>query len=215
MNWVGNVYHGLPKDLLPFKAEPAGSYLAFLGRICPEKRPDRAIEIAARAGVPLRIAAKIDAVDRAYWDERIAPLIAKHAGNVEFVGEIDEQQKADFLSNAKALLFPIEWPEPFGLVSIEAMACGTPVIGFRAGAVPEVVDDGETGFVVHNVAEAVAAVRRLPELSRRKVRAVFEERFTVERMTRDYLAIYGSFPGADTKASSPRAGVPHVQQVAA
>jgi len=189
INWVGNVHHGLPPDLLPFRREPAGGYLAFLGRISPEKRPDRAIQIAAQAGLPLKIAAKIDSVDRAYWDEVIAPLVASHP-NVEFVGEIDERQKADFLGNARALVFPIDWPEPFGLVAIESMACGTPVIAFRAGSVPEVVDNGITGFVVGNLDEAVAAVARLDELDRRKVRAVFEDRFTVQRMARDYLAIY-------------------------
>jgi glycosyltransferase involved in cell wall biosynthesis len=195
VNWAGTVHHGLPKDLLPFTAEPRGDYFAFLGRISPEKRPDRAIAIATRVGVKLKIAAKIDAVDRAYWDERIAPLIAKHAGNVEFVGEIDEQQKADFLSNAKALLFPIDWPEPFGLVSIEAMACGTPVIAFRNGAVPEVIEDGVSGFVVDDVDAAVAAAQRLHLLSRGLVRTSFEERFAVERMTRDYLNLYRRLPG--------------------
>jgi glycosyltransferase involved in cell wall biosynthesis len=199
VNWAGNVYHGLPASLLPFSREPAGGYLAFLGRIAPEKRPDRAIQIAARAGLPLKIAAKIDRVDRAYWDDVVAPLVAKHP-NVEFVGEIDERRKAEFLGNARALLFPIDWPEPFGLVSIEAMACGTPVIAFRAGSVPEVVDDGITGFVVRNVDEAVAAVKRLSELDRRKVRAVFESRFTVDRMARDYLAIYRGLPGVGVGA---------------
>jgi glycosyltransferase involved in cell wall biosynthesis len=199
VNWVGNVYHGLPRSLLPFNREPAGGYLAFLGRISPEKRPDRAIQIAARAGLPLKLAAKIDCVDRAYWDDVVAPLVAKHP-NVEFVGEIDERQKAEFLGNARALLFPIDWPEPFGLVSIEAMACGTPVIAFRTGSAPEVVEDGITGFVVRNVDEAVAAVQRLPELDRRKVRAVFESRFTVERMARDYLAIYRGLPGVGVGA---------------
>jgi glycosyltransferase involved in cell wall biosynthesis len=199
VNWVGNVYHGLPGDLLPFQREPAGGYLAFLGRISPEKRPDRAIEIAMRSGLPLKIAAKVDRVDRGYWDEVVAPMVAKHA-NVEFVGEINDRQKAEFLGNARALLFPIDWPEPFGLVSIEAMACGTPVIAFRAGSVPEVIDDGITGFVVRNVEEAVAAVRRLPDLDRRKVRAVFESRFTAERMARDYLAIYRGLPGVGVEA---------------
>ena len=197
-HWVGNVYHGLPKNLLPFRREPAGGYLAFLGRICPEKRPDRAIEIAARAGLALKIAAKIDVVDRTYWDELIAPMVAKHP-NVEFVSEIDERQKAEFLGNARALLFPIDWPEPFGLASIEAMACGTPVIAFRAGSVPEVVDNGLTGFVVRNVDEAVAAMQRLPNLDRGRIRSVFETRFTSERMTRDYLAIYRELPGVATR----------------
>ncbi|WIM09112.1 glycosyltransferase family 4 protein [Enhydrobacter sp.] len=203
LNWVGNVHHGLPRDLLPFERDPAGDYLAFLGRISPEKRPDRAIEIAARAGLRLKIAAKVDRADQAYWDEAIAPMVAAHP-NVEFVGEINEHQKADFLGNARALLFPIDWPEPFGLVTIEAMACGTPVIAFRAGAVPEVVDDGLTGFVVRNVDQAVDAVTRLHTIDRRRVRAVFEHRFTVERMARDYLAIYGGLPGVRTDAAHLR-----------
>ena len=202
-NWVGNIYHGLPKSLLPFEGNPTGGYLAFLGRISPEKRPDRAIEIAGRAGLPLKIAAKVDVVDRAYWDETVAPLVAKHP-NVEFLGEINDVQKADYLGNARALLFPIDWPEPFGLVSIEAMACGTPVIAFRAGSVPEIVDHGITGFVVRNVDEAVTAVARLPELDRRKVREVFESRFTVERMAREYLAVYRELPGVATMAVGSR-----------
>ncbi len=165
VNWAGTVPHGLPRNLLPATLRPEGGYLAFLGRISPEKRPDRAIEIAAHAGLPLKIAAKIDAVDRAYWDATIAPLVAAHP-NVEFVGEINEHQKAIFLGNARALLFPIDWPEPFGLVMIESMACGTPVIAFRHGSVPEVIDHGVTGFVVDNVAEAAAAVGRLGEIDR-------------------------------------------------
>ena len=189
VNWVGNVYHGLPRDLLPFNREPDGGYLAFLGRISPEKRPDRAIQIAARAGLPLKIAAKIDRVDRTYWDDVVAPLVAKHP-NVEFVGEIDERRKAEFLGRALALLFPIDWPEPFGLVSIEAMACGTPVIAFRGGSVPEVVDDGVTGFIVEDELGAVAAVQRLAEIDRAGVRRRFEERFTARRMAQEYLAAY-------------------------
>lgn len=200
MNWVGNVPHGLPRNLLPFAAEPQGDYLAFLGRISPEKRPDRAIQIAARAGMKLKIAAKVDRVDQAYWDETIAPLIAAHP-NIEFAGEIDEEQKAGFLGNARALLFPIDWPEPFGLVMIEAMACGTPVIAFRSGAVPEVIDDGVTGFIVASIAEAAEAVARLGQLDRGKVRATFEMRFTVERMAQDYLSIYRGLPGVRTEAA--------------
>jgi glycosyltransferase involved in cell wall biosynthesis len=138
VNWAATVPHGLPRDLLPFAPRPNGGYLAFLGRISPEKRPDRAIDIAARAGLPLKIAAKVDNVDRAYWDTVIAPLVARY-DNVEFVGEIDEGRKASFLGNARALLFPIDWPEPFGLVMIEAMACGTPVIAWNCGSVPEVI----------------------------------------------------------------------------
>ena len=147
VNWGATIYHGLPADLLtPSLGENEG-YLAFLGRISPEKRPDRAIRIAARAGMELRIAAKIDAVDRAYWEEEIAPLVKLYP-NIRFIGEINERQKADFLGGASALLFPIDWPEPFGLVMIEAMACGTPVIAFRCGSVPEVIEDGRSGFIV-------------------------------------------------------------------
>jgi glycosyltransferase involved in cell wall biosynthesis len=194
VNWVGNVHHGVPTDLLPFTAVPQGGYLAFLGRISPEKRPDRAIEIAVRSGMPLKIAAKIDAVDRAYWESTIAPLVERHS-NVEYIGEINESRKGAFLGNASALLFPIDWPEPFGLVMIEAMACGTPVIGFHAASVPEVIEPGRSGFIVRNLDEAVEAVSRLPELDRAEVRACFEERFSVERMARDYLRIYRALPG--------------------
>ena len=189
VDWAGTVHHGLPPDLLPFTAQPKGGYLAFLGRISPEKRPDRAIQIAARAGLPLKVAAKIDKADRAYWDETIAPLIAAHR-NVQFIGEINEHQKAEFLGNARALLFPIDWPEPFGLVMIEAMACGTPVIAFRNGSVPEVIDDGVTGYIVNDIDEAVTAVRRIGELDRAVIRATFDKRFTARRMAQDYVAIY-------------------------
>jgi glycosyltransferase involved in cell wall biosynthesis len=194
-NWVGTVHHGLPRNLLPLNAKSAG-YLAFLGRVSPEKGPDRAIEIAARAGLPLKIAAKIDKADQAYWHEVIEPLVRK-TPKVEFLGEVDELQKVDFLGNATALLFPIDWPEPFGLVMIEAMACGTPVIAFRRGAVPEIVDDGVSGFIVDTIDEAVRAVRRIESLNRAGVRQAFEERFTVERMARDYLAVYRSLRKAD------------------
>lgn len=189
VNWVGTVYHGLPASLLPFRANPEGEYLAFLGRISPEKRPDRAIEIAARAGMPLKIAAKIDPVDQAYWDEVIEPMVRRFPA-VEFVGEINERAKADFLGNARALLFPIDWPEPFGLVMIEAMSCGTPVIAFRRGSVPEVIEDGVSGFVVDTVEEAAAAVQRLRAIDRRNVRKAFELRFTADRMARDYVEVY-------------------------
>ena len=191
---MGNVYHGLPRDLLPFTAEPREGYLAFLGRISPEKRPDRAIEIATRAGVNLKMAAKVDRVDQAYWDEVIKPLVDSHP-NVEFIGEINERQKAKFLGEASALIFPIDWPEPFGLVMIEAMACGTPVIAFRSGSTPEVVDDGVTGFLVDDVEAAAAAVTRVTKLSRAKVRARFDERFAIERVAEDYLNIYRALPG--------------------
>jgi glycosyltransferase involved in cell wall biosynthesis len=194
VNWAGTVHHGLPPDLLPFRPEADGGYLAFLGRISPEKRPDRAIEIARRAGLPLKIAAKIDKADKAYWDECIGPMIAATPG-VEFVGEINDQLKADFLGNARALLFPIDWPEPFGLVMIEAMACGTPVIAFRHGSVPEVIDDAVTGFIVRDVEEAAVAARRAHRLDRREIRAVFDERFTAERMAQDYVDIYRGLLG--------------------
>jgi len=189
VNWAGTVYHGLPADLLPFSAEATGGYLAFLGRISPEKRPDRAIEIAAKAGMKLKIAAKVDKADQTYWDKTIAPLVARY-DNVEFVGEINEQQKAQFLGNATALLFPIDWPEPFGLVMIEAMACGTPVIAFRCGSVPEVIDHGVSGFIVDSIEEAVESVRKAKALDRAVVRATFDARFTAGRMAADYLAIY-------------------------
>ncbi|WMT85295.1 glycosyltransferase family 4 protein [Pelagibacterium sp. 26DY04] len=189
VNWAGTIYHGLPADLLPFQPEAAGGYLAFLGRISPEKRPDRAIEIAARTGMILKIAAKVDKVDQAYWEKTIAPLIARH-DNVEFIGEINEAQKAQFLGNATALLFPIDWPEPFGLVMIEAMACGTPVIAFNCGSVPEVLDHGVSGFIVETIEQAVECAQKARGLDRHLVRAAFEARFTAERMARDYVALY-------------------------
>lgn len=187
LNWLGTVYHGLPLDILPFTAK-RGTYLAFLGRISPEKRADRAIEIAERAGMDLKIAAKVDPVDQEYYQEVIRPLI-RHPG-VEFIGEIKENEKAEFLGNAYALLFPIDWPEPFGLVMIEALACGTPIIAYRRGSVPEVITDGKTGFIVENEDQAVAAVRRVAALSRQRCRQVFEQRFSVSRMAGDYLSLY-------------------------
>jgi glycosyltransferase involved in cell wall biosynthesis len=189
VNWAGTVYHGLPRDLLTFQEKTGQGYLAFLGRISPEKRPDRAIEIAVKAGLPLKIAAKIDRVDREYWETSIAPLVRAHA-NIEFLGEISERQKGALLGDALALLFPIDWDEPFGLVMIEAMACGTPVIAYRRGSVPEIIEEGVTGFVVSNEAEAVAAVEKAAALDRRKVRAAFERRFTAERMAQDYCTLY-------------------------
>jgi glycosyltransferase involved in cell wall biosynthesis len=193
VNWISTIHHGLPKSLLPFEEQPNGDYLAFLGRISPEKRPDRAIEIAARAGLRLKIAAKIDPADEGYWCDIIKPMIAAHP-NVEYVGEINDHQKAAFLGNAFALLFPIDWPEPFGLVMIEAIACGTPVIAFDNGSVPEVVDEGLTGFIVRSLSEAVAALDRIMQLDRRAIRKRFEQRFTVERMAQDYLAAYLLLP---------------------
>ena len=188
VNWMRTVYHGLPRSLLPLSTRPEG-YLAFLGRISPEKRPDRAIEIAARAGVPLKIAAKIDKVDRDYWQEQIEPMIRREP-LVEYVGEIGEEEKGRFLGNAAALILPIDWPEPFGLVMIEAMACGTPVTAFGCGSVPEIVDPGLTGFIVGSVDEAVEAVQRVQALDRSAVRDVFERRFSVERMVDEYEAVY-------------------------
>lgn len=189
VNWAGTVHHGLPGGLLPFNPEAAGGYLAFLGRVSPEKRPDRAIKIAARAGMTLKIAAKVDKADQDYWEETIAPLIARH-DNVEFIGEINEAQKAQFLGNATALLFPIDWPEPFGLAMIEAMACGTPIIAFNCGSVPEVLDHGVSGFIVETIDEAVEAVHKACSMDRHLVRATFDARFTAERMARDYVALY-------------------------
>ncbi|HEY1383699.1 MAG TPA: glycosyltransferase family 4 protein [Dongiaceae bacterium] len=193
-NWVGNVYHGLPRDVLAFRAPRKGGYLAFTGRITPDKGPDRAIEIATRSGLPLKIAAKIDKVDQEYWDSVIEPMVHSHP-NVEFIGEVNEEEKADFLGNARGLLFPICWPEPFGLVMIEAMACGTPVIAFKCGSVPEVIDDGVTGLIVETVDQAVEAVTRLEFFDRKSVRAAFERRFTVERMAAEYVDVYRSLPG--------------------
>lgn len=189
VNWLGTVHHGLPAGLLPFSPRADGGYLAFLGRISPEKRPDRAIEIAVRAGMPLKMAAKVDRVDRPYWETCIEPLVRAHAG-VEFIGEISDREKPPFLGEAAALLFPIDWEEPFGLVMIEAMACGTPVIAFNRGSVPEIVENGRSGFIVNNVEQAIAAVEHALALPRHGVRDRFESRFTVGRMAGAYLDIY-------------------------
>jgi glycosyltransferase involved in cell wall biosynthesis len=194
VNWAGTVYHGLPRDLLPYTPAPKDGYFAFLGRISPEKRPDRAIEIANRVGAKLKIAAKIDRVDQAYWDEVIKPMV-ESSPNVEYVGEINEREKADFLGNAVGLLFPIDWLEPFGMVMIEAMSCGTPVIAFRCGSTAEVVDHGVSGFLVDDLSGAVAAAERIGELDRGKARAAFERRFTIERVAFDYTRVYRSLPG--------------------
>jgi glycosyltransferase involved in cell wall biosynthesis len=199
--WLGTVPHGLPIDLLPFSPGPRDGYLAFLGRICPEKQPDQAIEIACRSGLPLKIAAKVDRVDQAYFGDVIRPLL-KHP-LVEYIGEIGEHDKPTFLGGARALLFPIAWPEPFGLVMIEAMACGTPVIAYRCGSVPEVLEDGLTGFVVDDQAGAISAIDQLHRLDRRVIRARFERRFTAERMARDYVAVYETLSSV---LELPRAG---------
>jgi glycosyltransferase involved in cell wall biosynthesis len=187
-NWIRTIHHGLPEKLLtprPFKQD----YLAVLGRIAPEKGVDRAIKIAMRCGIPLKIAAKVDRADQDYYDELIRPLIF---GNslVDYIGEIADHEKSDFLSGALALLVPIDWPEPFGLVMIEAMACGTPVIAYNRGSVPEIIEDGLTGFIVEDETSAVACVRRLGQLSRPAIRKRFETRFTARRMALDYLTAY-------------------------
>jgi glycosyltransferase involved in cell wall biosynthesis len=188
-NFAGTVYHGLPVDLLPPTFEPRGGYLAFLGRMSEEKRPDRAIEIANSLGLPLKMAAKVDKADEAYFREVVAPMIEKYE-NVEFVGEIGERDKVKFLGESLALLFPIDWPEPFGLVMIESMSCGAPVLAFARGSTPEIIDEGVTGCVVRSLDEAIAALPKLIRLDRRGVRRRFEERFSVARMAGDYLAIY-------------------------
>jgi glycosyltransferase involved in cell wall biosynthesis len=185
-NWVDTVYHGLPGNLLTPNHHPRG-YLAFLGRFTPDKGPETAIHLARAAGMPLKIAAKIVRAERHYFTQRIKPLL--DGNDVEFVGEIDEAHKAEFLGNASALLFPICWPEPFGLVMIEAMACGTPVVAFRCGSVPEVVDEGVTGFVVEPQA-GLSAIDRAAKLDRRRIRNRFEQRFTARRMAEDYVRVY-------------------------
>jgi len=185
-NWAATVHHGLPQRLY---APGAGAgYLAFLGRISPEKGADRAVEIARRTGIPLRIAAKIDRLDREYFAAKIQPLMA--GADVEYLGELGDADKGEFLGGARALLFPIDWPEPFGLAIIEALACGTPVIAFRRGSVPEILEDGVTGYIVESVDEAVQRVADLPRLDRSRCRAGFERRFTAQRMAQDYTALY-------------------------
>jgi glycosyltransferase involved in cell wall biosynthesis len=187
-NWLGTVHHGLPETLFqPGRGD--GGYLAFIGRISPEKAPDAAIRIAQRAGLPLRIAAKVDRADQAYFESVVRPLLG--LPGIDYIGEIGDCEKAAFLGGARALLFPINWAEPFGLVMIEAMACGTPVIGYHAGSVPEVLDDGVTGFIVADEDEAVAAVEQLDRLDRERIRRVFETRFSARRMIADYLRLYG------------------------
>ncbi len=185
--WERTVHHGVPPAL--FRAGRGdGGYLAFLGRISPEKRVDRAIEIAGRSGKRLRIAAKVDPADIEYFERQIRPLLG--LPHVEYVGEITETEKSDFLGGAEALLFPIDWPEPFGLVLIEALACGTPVVAYDEGSVAEIVEEGVTGFLVQGVSEAVAAVNRVPSIDRAACRRSFEDRFTAGRMARDYVEIY-------------------------
>jgi glycosyltransferase involved in cell wall biosynthesis len=205
-NFVATVHHGIPAHLHKPTYDPRGGYLAFLGRISPEKRPDRAIEIARMLGVPLKIAAKVDKVDEVYFREKIAPLL-EQGGGIDFIGEIDDRAKTQFLGEARALVFPIDWPEPFGLSMIEAMACGTPVLAFRAGAVDEIIDEGLTGMIVDTVEEATHVLPQLMALDRQAVRRRFNERFTATRMAKDYLAVYRSLlqqaTVLESKASRP------------
>lgn len=201
-NWLATVHHGLPVDLYRPNFEVKGDepYLVFLGRFSRDKRPDRAIEIARRSGLKIKLAAKIGDDDRAYFHEAVEPLL--DGDRVAYVGEIEEHQKAEFLGGAAGLLFPIDWPEPFGLAVIEAMACGTPVIAWNCGAMPEIIDQGVTGFVVETIEDAVACVPELLRLDRSNVRAVFEKRFSAQRMARDYVAAYARLLGAHSKAKA-------------
>jgi glycosyltransferase involved in cell wall biosynthesis len=201
--WCATVYHGLPPRLLPYNASP-GDYVAFIGRISPEKRLDRAIEIARRAGMELRVAAKIDAADRDYFNAEIAGLMTQP--HVTYLGEIGETEKAELLGGARALLFPIDWPEPFGMVVIEALSCGTPVLAWRGGSVPELLEPEVTGWIVESIDAAVEALRRVDTIDRAACRAAFEQRFTAERMARDYVAVYNrlqdrSRPGLEARTA--------------
>jgi glycosyltransferase involved in cell wall biosynthesis len=197
--WAATVYHGLPESLYEFHEYP-GDYLAFLGRINPEKRVDHAIQIAKRAGLPLKIAAKVDNADRAYFDAVIQPLLPQ--ADIEFIGEIGEREKNEFLGNALALLFPIDWPEPFGLVMIEALACGTPVIARSRGSVPEIIEHGTTGFIFDDSEGAIQAIQNVSKLSRKRCREAFESRFSATRMASDYLAVYSRLVQARRKAEA-------------
>jgi glycosyltransferase involved in cell wall biosynthesis len=192
-NWLGTVHHGLPPDLYTFHPRPQ-DYFAFVGRISPEKRCDRAIEIAIACDTPIRIAAKVDKADLEYFEKEIEPMLDHPL--VTFVGEIGEHAKNDFIGNAKAFLMPVDWPEPFGLVIIESLACGTPVIAYGHGAIPELLDDGVTGFVVNDQEQAIAAARRIGQIDRAACREVFDRRFTAEVMADNYLALYGQLVGA-------------------
>jgi glycosyltransferase involved in cell wall biosynthesis len=198
---LATIHHGLAEGVYSFNKMPRDPYLAFLGRISPEKRPDRAISVAKRLGMRLKIAAKVDAVDVGYFRDEIKPLLADPL--IEFIGEIGDSEKSAFLGNANALLFPIDWPEPFGLVLIEAMACGTPVIAWRCGSVSEIIENGKTGFIVDTEDEAVRAVLKLDQLDRRMVRKVFQERFTADVMARNYLRLYWRLCGAAGRGPAP------------
>jgi len=200
-NYVATIHHGLPQDLLT-AGSGSGGYLAFLGRISPEKAPDAAIRIAAMAGMKLVIAAKVDKADRKYFEEKIEPLLAQP--HVEYIGEINEHEKNDFLGNAAGLLFPIAWREPFGLVMIEAMACGTPVIAFRNGSVPEVLENGVTGYVADSEVAAARAAAQIGQLDRKRIRAEFERRFTAHRMAENYVKLYGDLSAPQQRPAAAR-----------
>jgi glycosyltransferase involved in cell wall biosynthesis len=200
-NWQATIHHGLPRDLYSFHAEPEG-YLAFLGRISPEKRPDHAIQLAKRAGLPLRIAAKVDPADREYYRSEIEPMLDHPL--IEFIGEISDQEKNEFVGNALALVCPYDWPEPFGLVLIEALACGTPVLAYRRGSIPEIIEDGETGFVCESLPEMVESIGRITTIDRRHCRAAFEKRFTADRMAHDYLTLYERILDAHAVPAEPK-----------
>jgi glycosyltransferase involved in cell wall biosynthesis len=201
---VKTIYHGLSLSALRPLPWPTGDYVAFLGRISPEKRPDRAVAIVRALNVPLKIAAKVDRADEVYFREQIEPLLAEPG--VEFVGEINERQKVEFLGNARALLFPIDWPEPFGLILIEAMACGTPVLAFRCGSVPEIVEEGITGAIVETVEEAIGALPQVLALDRKKVRHRFEQRFSAARMAKEYVKVYHSLLASPQYTEAEEAG---------
>lgn len=207
-NWQATVYHGLPLDLYKFQPQP-GNYLAFLGRISIEKRPDHAIEIAKRVGLPLRIAAKVDPADREYFRDAVEPLLSHPL--VEFIGEITDDEKNEFLGNAYALIAPYDWPEPFGLALIEALACGTPVIAYRRGSIPEIIEDSVTGFVCDTLQDMIEAVKHIPLINRARCRSSFEQRFTVKRMVQDYLRIYDALVRQDrpTKIEAVTDRPPH------
>ena len=192
-NWQATVHHGLPRDLYPLHPNP-GSYLAFLGRIAPEKKPDHAIEIAKRVGIPLRIAAKVDPIDQKYFQTEIEPLLSDPL--IEYLGEITDAEKCDFLGNAMALLCPYDWPEPFGLVLIEALACGTPVLAYRRGSIPEIIEDAATGFVCEGLDEMTEVIQRIREIDRRRCRISFEQRFSVARMAQEYVRVYEQVIGS-------------------
>jgi glycosyltransferase involved in cell wall biosynthesis len=200
-NWAGTIYHGLPRNMYSFQERSQG-YLAFLGRIAPEKRPDQAIEIAKRAGIPLRIAAKVDPSDRMYFEAEVEPLLNHPL--IEFVGEISDAEKSEFIGNAMALVCPYDWPEPFGLVLIEAFACGTPVVAYRRGSIPEIIDHGVTGYICDNLDEMVDAVGQVRLIDRKQCRTAFDERFTADRMARDYVALYERLLLEDGAMQAPR-----------